>query len=77
MTQVFNQLCCVYAANNSQPIPDATWSCEYSNLGNDFYYVTYSANESIAVSAPNYQTAYVINPGDVYLTYIGAWPQTY
>jgi hypothetical protein len=77
MTEYFNVLASVYAANNNQPIPDATFSCDYSVVGDDFYYLTYAVNQTVAVSAPNYQTAYVINPGEVYLTYIGAWPQTY
>jgi hypothetical protein len=68
---------CVMAANNLDGIDDATFSVSYRQLSGAYYQVYAGVNQSIAVSAPNYQTTYVINPGDIYLTYIGAWPQTY
>ncbi len=67
----------VMAANDLSGIEDATFSVSHWNLGSGQYYLYAQTNQSIAVSAPNYQTTYVINPGAVYLTYIGGWPQTY
>jgi hypothetical protein len=68
---------CVMAANDLHGIETAKFSVDYSHLSGAYYTIWYETNQSIAVSAPNYQTAYVINPGDIYLTYTGAWPQTY
>jgi hypothetical protein len=67
----------VMAANDLRGIEDAAFSVTHWNLGSGHYYLYAERNQSIAVSAPNYQTTYVINPGDIYLTYIGGWPQTY
>jgi len=68
---------CVMAANNLDGIDDASFSVTSTHLSGAYYQVYAEVNQSIAVSAPNYQTTYVINPGDIYLTYIGGWPQTY
>jgi len=67
----------VMAANDLSDILDASFSVDFWNLGGGHYILYANTNQSIAVSAPNYQTTYVVNPGYIYLTYIGAWPQTY
>ena len=68
---------CVMAANDLNGISDASFNVDSNNLQGGFYLIWAAVNQTISVAAPNYQTAYVVNPGDVYLTYTGGWPQTY
>jgi hypothetical protein len=67
----------VIAANDLNAIEDASFSVSYWNTGSGNYLIEAATNQVIAVSAPNYQTSYVINPGIIELTYIGGWPQSY
>lgn len=74
----------VYAANNGDYITDASFgSTDGSDVsmgwgGVGQYFVTCQPSTYVSVSAPNYATAYFLPiAGTVFLTYTGAWPQTY